>query len=274
MTLLPATALELPDLTVLFNACFADYVVPMQMDERALREHIETNGIDLGCSSVVVEEQPVAFALIARRGKAAWVGGMGAVASHRRRGLGTSALLAGIQAARQRGCSSVWLEVIDRNRAAVQLYETLGFEVQRELIVWSLPATGNDPPPSRAVGPDAAHEWIVANRRSREPWQRADETLANLRARGTALRGLVVERDAAVSAAVVFREDPDKVAVLQIAATNEASAADALLAAAGGQRDLRLANIPVDDVASSALRSLGARALVTQHEMLLRTHNQ
>ena len=51
---------------------------------------------------------------------------------------------------------------------------------------------------------------------------------------------------------------------------DEGSAADALLAAAGGQRDLRLANVPADDVSWRALRSLGAQAVVAQHEMRLR----
>ena len=269
-TLVPATALDLPDLAALFTACFADYAVPMQMDEPALRGHVENNGIDLDCSRVVVEDRPAAFALIALRGDAAWVGGMGTVTPERRRGLGTSALVSGIEAARERGCRGLWLEVIDGNEPAARLYAKLGFEVQRELIVWSLPAAGNDPPPARPVGPDTAHGWIVANRRSREPWQRADDTLANMRASGADLHGLVVERDGGVSAAVVFRESQGKVTVLQTAAGEEASAADALLAASGGQHDLRLANVPPDQMASQALRSLHAQVVVTQHEMRLR----
>jgi GNAT superfamily N-acetyltransferase len=270
MTVLPATALDLPALAELFSDCFSDYVVPMRMDESALREHVETNGIDLDCSRVVVEERPVAFALIALRGTAAWVGGMGTIGSHRRLGLGTSALVAGIEAARERGCDAVWLEVIDRNRAAARLYESLGFEVQRDLIVWALPATGDEPPSSRPVSPDSAHRWIAANRRSREPWQRADETLVQMRVRGTGLGGLVVERGGSATAAAVYREDRDRVTVLQVTAADEAAAADALLAAAGGHRDLRLTNLPADEVASGALWSLGARAVVAQHEMLLR----
>jgi GNAT superfamily N-acetyltransferase len=268
--IVPATALELSALAELFTACFADYAVPMRMDAAALRAHVESNGIDLECSRVVVEERPAAFALIARRNEAGWVGGMGTMPSHRRRGLGAGALVAGIELARDRGCGSMWLEVIDTNRAAAQLYAKLGFALQRELIVWSLLATGDDPPPARPVVPDTAHRWIVANRRSREPWQRADETLANLRASEIELRGLVIERRGSVSSAVVFRENQGNVNVLQIASADEASAADALLAAAGGRQDLRLANVPADEPSSRALRSLGAQAVVTQHEMLLR----
>jgi hypothetical protein len=164
----------------------------------------------------------------------------------------------------------VWLEVIDGNRAAARLYGKLGFEVQRELIVWSLPAAGSEAPPATPVDPDEAHRWIIANRRSREPWQRADGTLITMREKGIALRGLVVKRGGSVSSAMVFRDDGGRVNVLQIAGVDEASAADALLSAAGGQRDLRLANVPADDASSRALRSLGAQAVVTQHEMRLR----
>jgi hypothetical protein len=114
---------------------------------------------------------------------------MGTLAPDRRRGLGERVLVAGIEAARERGCASVWLEVIDRNRAAARLYEKLGFEVQREPIVWFLRATGGDPPPSRSVGPDSAHRWIAAHRRDREPWQRTDETLARIRAHGSGVGG-------------------------------------------------------------------------------------
>ncbi len=61
VTALPATALELPALAELFSAAFSDYAVPMRMDEHALREHVEANGIALDCSRVLVEEQPVAL---------------------------------------------------------------------------------------------------------------------------------------------------------------------------------------------------------------------
>jgi hypothetical protein len=91
-----------------------------------------------------------------------------------------------------------------------------------------------------------------------------------MREKGIALRGLVVKRGGSVSSAMVFRDDGGRVNVLQIAGVDEASAADALLSAAGGQRDLRLANVPADDASSRALRSLGAQAVVTQHEMRLR----
>jgi len=269
MRVQPAALLATSRLCDLFNESFSDYLVAMQLSEAAFRDHVDTNDIDLECSRIVIDDRPAAFALIARRGGAGWVGGMGTAPEYRRRGLGERALVAGLQAARERGCRELWLEVIDRNEPAIALYDKLRFEVVRDVIVWSLPAQGDPVPESRPVEPEQAQAWIAAHRVSREPWQRADETLDRVRARGTRFRGLMVERDGKVAGAVVFREDPDLVTTFQVAALDEDAAADALLAAAGGERALRLSNAPDGEAPSLALERLGASAAARQHEMRL-----
>jgi hypothetical protein len=121
-------------------------------------------------------------------------------------------------------------------------------------------------PEARSVDPEVAHAWITGNRSGREPWQRADESIAHMRAAGVQLHGLVVAPGSDMAAAVVFRQDPEVVTVLQIAAIDERSAGDALLAAAS-QRALRLGNAADGEPASRALHSLGARPVVRQREM-------
>jgi len=264
-----ASTLELTRLSALFNEGFSDYLLPLELSEPAFREHVAANDIDLDCSRVAIEDRPAAVALIARRGRAAWVGGMGTAPAYRRRGLGERVLVAALEAAAGRGCREVWLEVLDGNRGAVALYEKLGFEVVRDLIVWSLPAHRGGVPASRPVGPEQARAWIGAHRPSREPWQRADPSVDRLVALGARLRGLMVDRDGRVAGAVVFREDGDPATTFQIAAVDEASAADTLLAATGGERGLRLSNAPAGEPASRALERLGARAVARQHEMRL-----
>jgi GNAT superfamily N-acetyltransferase len=264
-----ASTLEPARLCALFNEGFSDYLVPLQMSEAVFSDHIAVNDIDLDCSRVATCERPVALALIARRGRAAWVGGMGTAPTHRRRGLGERALVAGLESAAGRGCREVWLEVLDGNPAAATLYEKLGFEVVRQLIVWSLPAPGGSVPTSRPVEPDQARAWIAAHRPSHEPWQRADRSVDAIRARGARLQALMVDRDGQVAGAVVFREDADLVTALQIAAVDDASAAEVLLAATDGDRGLRLSNAPAGEPVSRALAQLGARAVAHQHEMRL-----
>jgi GNAT superfamily N-acetyltransferase len=269
MRVQPAVLLGTSGLCELFNEGFSDYLVTLQLSETAFRDHVDTNDIDLECSRIVIEDRPAAFALIARRGGTGWVGGMGTAPDYRRRGLGERALVAGLEAARERGCRELWLEVIDRNGAAIALYDKLGFEVVRDVIVWSLPAQGHPVPASRPVESEQAQAWIAAHRGSREPWQRADQSLDRVRARGTRFHGLMTERDGKVAGAVVFREDADLVTTFQVAAIDDDAAAGALLAAAGGERALRLSNTPDGEAPSRALERLGASAAARQHEMRL-----
>lgn len=252
----------------MFNEGFSDYFVPVVFDESRFRDHLEDNDIDLGASRVVIDGGPLSFALIGRRDTEAWIGGMGTVPSHRRLGLGERAVTAAIEAAFARGCRRVWLEVLEDNQAAFQLYAKLGFELQRDLIVWSLPATGEVAASEPPADLEATRAWIAGNRASREPWQRADATVDRLLERGVALRGAVIGDDGDVAAAVVYRDDEPTVTVMQIAATDEEAAGRALSAAAAG-RPLRMTNIPSDEPVSHALERLGAGQVARQHELRL-----
>ena len=261
---LPANAL-----VDLFNAGYSDYLLPMRFTADAFAEHVAANDIDLECSYVVLDGDPAAVALIARRDRAGWVGGMAAVPQRRLRGLGERALAAGLATLADRGASVAWLEVIDENGRALALYEKLGFKVVRGLVVWSLPPNDAAPPTSRTIDASSAHAWIRANRRDREPWQRADEAVAALGARGATLRGVAVERDGQAAGVALVRVDSPAIEALQIVATDEQAAAGVLLAAAGVGRELRFRNVPDDAPASRALERLGARRIATQHEMRL-----
>jgi ribosomal protein S18 acetylase RimI-like enzyme len=263
-------ASELPEqaLVDLFNAGYSDYLLPMRLTAGVFAEHVAANDIDLACSRVVLDEQPAAFTLIAHRDGAGWVGGMGTDPRYRRRGLGEEALTAGLATLRDRGASLAWLEVIDQNRRALHLYEKLGFEVARDLAVWSFSARDTGRTTARTIETSSAHAWIRASRQDREPWQRADESVAAIGARGAALRGLVVDRDGEVAAAALVRDDAAAVEALQLVAPDEQAAEDLLLAASAG-RELRFRNVPESEPASLVLERLGARRIATQHEMRL-----
>jgi ribosomal protein S18 acetylase RimI-like enzyme len=264
-----ARAFDVPTLTQLFNAGFSGYPFSMQLSEAAFGDHVALFDIDLGISQVVQDGRPSAFALVGRRGQAAWIGGMGTTPSYRRRGLGEMALVAAIEAAVAGGCTDIGLEVIDVNEPALRLYLKRGFHIVRDLAVWSLaPASRPADVVAETVQIGRAQEWIGSRRRGSEPRQRADDTLVALERRGMGPKGLVIERDGVVAAAVI-REQGEAVAVLQIAAVDEDAATEILLAAAGCDRTLRLANLPIDEPVSHAMRRLGADRVATQHEMVL-----
>jgi ribosomal protein S18 acetylase RimI-like enzyme len=273
LRLVRARSLDPAELVRVFNLGFSDYLMPMQMDEAGLADHIANNDIDLECSRVAVDVEPVGFALAARRGTEAWIGGMGTSPPYRRIGLGARTLRATTDAVAAAGVDTVWLEVLDGNVAAIALYERLGFERVRHLEIWSLaPGSGRDPidrVEHRGLDVDAAHAWIAAHRGGREPWQRADASIMRMRERGTPLTGLAVQRSGGIAGAAICASDGGTVRVLQIAAVDRAAARD-LVTAAAGELTLRLANVPSDDLFSGVLRRLGAGLTVAQHEMRLR----
>jgi ribosomal protein S18 acetylase RimI-like enzyme len=269
LRLVSALSLDPAELVRVFNLGFSDYLVPMEMDEAGLADHIANNDIDLDRSRVAVDVEPVGFALVARRGTEAWIGGMGTSPAYRRIGLGARTLTAAIEAAAAVGVRSVWLEVLDDNAPAIALYERLGFERVRRLEIRSLaPGGGHEPVEHRGLDVDAAHAWIAGHRAGREPWQRADASIVRMRERGTPLSGVAVQRGDAIAGAAICLIDHDTVRVLQIAAVDRAAARD-LVVAAAGELTLRLANVPGDDVVAGVLRDLGASLTVAQHEMCL-----
>jgi len=263
----PAAELGTARLLEVFNAGFSDYLVPLRLDEATLRAHLHENDIALDRSPVALAEEPAAFALLGVRGDDAWIGGMATVPAKRRNGLARQMLDAAIEGAREAGCATVWLEVVDRNAPALALYRARGFAQVRDLVVWSLPAPGRAGEATRTVDEREAHAWIDAHREERAPWQRAERTLARLREGGAALRGLVVERSGDVAGAAVYR-DATTGSVFQLAADDDEAAAALLCAAAGG-RDLHVTNAPADGRVSRVLAGRGANSIAGQHEMRL-----
>jgi GNAT superfamily N-acetyltransferase len=269
----PASSLDPGELVRVFNLAFSDYLVPLRMDAAGLAHHIANNDIDLECSPVAIDVEPVSFALVGRRGTEAWIGGMGTSPAYRRIGLGARTLTAAIDAARDAGARAMWLEVLEDNAPARAMYEGLGFEHVRRLEVWSLAPGGGskpvEPVERRGLDVDAAHAWIAGHRAGREPWQRADASIVRMRERDTPLSGVAIRRgDTIAGAAISLRED-GTVRVLQMAAVDRGAARD-LVVATAGELTLRVANVPTDDVFSAVLRRLGAGLMVAQHEMRLR----
>jgi ribosomal protein S18 acetylase RimI-like enzyme len=251
----PGSSLSLADLTTLFNAGYEGYVIPFVLDEPTLRWMTDSFDIDLDASRVAFRDgDPVGFANLALRGDEAWVGGVGVVTSARRQGLGEELMHAVHEEARNRGVAKIWLEVIEQNEGAYLLYEKLGYEVVREVEVWSLSAevpAGSAPDVPAAQ----AHARIRELRTGREPWQRADGTVAHF----DDVRGLETDKGAAL-----FRIS-GVVQVQQIAGDDS----EELLRTLRGHGTVSVLNLPADDPAADSLRALGASIAVRQREMVL-----
>jgi GNAT superfamily N-acetyltransferase len=269
--LVPASTLSVSELTALFNAAYRGYPVPARLDQPALRRHLTRNDVDLTVSRVAVDGLPAAFALIARRGRAAWVGGMGTVSAARRTGVGERTLTDALMATALTGTTTAWLEVLDENHAARALYEKLGFVTTRQLLVCTLRGPATSRSACRPMQLDEAHAWIVAHRDTREPWQRADESLRHIRAESGRVSAIAAEADGEIIAAVIYAEESASITILQIAGRDPAAAATVLQAVVGaaGAKPTRLVNVAADGTVAAAARNLGAVVDHIQSEMQL-----
>jgi ribosomal protein S18 acetylase RimI-like enzyme len=257
LELQPASTLGLDELAALFTAGYEDYHVPIAVDAGAISFMANAFDFDLDGSRVALRDgDRLGVCMLGVRGDEGWIGGLGVVASARREGVGGALMRAVLDEARARGLAEVRLEVIRENTRAIPLYERLGFELTRDLEVWSL--SGGSGPVIDVPVADA-HAVTSARRVVREPWQRDDGTVANLEG----LRGL-----AAGDGAAVVRVADGRASLLQIAGRpNELGQ---LVGAAASLGDSLLAlNVPPDHPVSPVLRELGGRIDVTQHEMAL-----
>jgi ribosomal protein S18 acetylase RimI-like enzyme len=252
-----ASSLSAAERVDLFNAAYEGYVIPFRLDEAALQFMTEAFDLDLEASRIAFRDgEPVGLGNIGLRGDEAWIGGVGVIAAARRLGIGETLMRALHDEAAARGVTKVWLEVIEQNESAFQLYEKIAYRIVREVEVWSL----SDEVPegtAREVPPAQARVRLRELRRAqeREPWQRADATIDHY----DDLRGLETE-----SGAALFRVG-SVVQLLQIAGDD----ASELVRTLRGHGTVSVLNLPAEDPVAGSLRKLGATPSVRQREMVL-----
>src|SRR5262249_48970031 len=274
---------ERESLLELFNACYDGYDVPVHLDAPALELMIRLCDLDVSRSVVgLMGDRPVAMGMLGLRGPLAWIGGMGVTAEARGRGYGTDVMRALIGNARDADARDVDLEVLVGNAPAIRIYEALGFERTRGLIVWLVDPAPSPPPEPRGIVTlevDAALREIARWRSVPAPWQRAPATPAHLPdpplAVGVERSGeLLGALSGELMGAIVYRAVPERASVLALAAEapHRQPTFDALLGAVRArypQAPLRFLNMHDDDPGVAAFERLGARTEARQHEMRL-----
>jgi ribosomal protein S18 acetylase RimI-like enzyme len=262
MTLEPASRWSYAELAEIFNAGYEGYYTPFTLDEAAFRFMSTTWDDDLDASRVaLVDGEPAGICKLAIRGDQGWIAGVGIAVPHRGKGLGEQLMHAVIEQAQSRGILDLWLEVLVQNEPAIRLYEKLGFEHVRGLEVWTLEPLVLKQHKVSPVAAERAQARIRAERTWREPWQRADESVANYES---------VEGLASEGGAVLFRRSGERVSLLQGVANGEAAAGELLQALPAEAAALQWLNGPEGDVFNAAIAALGGTLAHRQHEMALR----
>lgn len=170
---------------------FEGYFVRIPFSGASLVHAARADSVDLTLSRVFLRDgMAVGAALIARRGWNTRLAGMAIVSGERRTGIGRAAMDHLLAEAKARGDRTMFLEVIEQNEPAVNLYRACGFCEMRRLIGFS------GLPPPVAAGPAdlieidlrEAAEAVTRYGLPDLPWQLSGETLAHLTPPGVAYR--------------------------------------------------------------------------------------
>ena len=200
MELIPAAEFTLQALADAYNETRIDYIIPMPMTVQRLRDYIDVYDIDLSCSCAAASDDEIlGLGMLGLRRERAWVTRLGVLPSGRRQGVGSAIMGFLLEAACRHGAPLTWLEVIDGNNPAHELFRSLYFVETRMLIVARRPPRF----PEMAPGEPAARLQVrnvrtldhratvalLADRRDAPNWINQTESVRN----ATGVSALVVE---------------------------------------------------------------------------------
>ena len=275
----PASDYDFDALTAMLNAGYQGYPVPIHFDPDQYALFVRSHDVDLALSVVAeVAGRPVGLAQLARRGDRGWVAGVGVHSEHRRQGIARG-LMEALQAnAVAAGIQHLQLEVLWQNQAALQLYQSLGWEISRELLVWSRPADqGPLPVPDELIVEVDAGDMLATRFiwHDQPPcWQRQQRTLERFLEVG--LQGWAIVREKRVVAyALGFPPREGQMTLVDVAvdpAVGIRSAGRPLIQALHlrfGDVTTRLSNEPVDSMLNPLFVAMAYGVVHRQYEMRL-----
>lgn len=274
--LIPAANLSPTELMTLINAVYADYYLPIHIDQTQLLEMRIQEDIDLTKSfAAFVGHRPVGIALLSIRERQGWISGVGVLPNFRRRGI-ARAIIRHIQTiAIDSNLHTLWLEMLEQNDPGAALYRQLGFEKARDLLVLRAEAGQFEPMAApdhiRTITPN---QWLAhyhAFYDVRSPWQRSLRSLQN---RLPKLRSLGYWEETQLNGYILYEIYPDNHAIYNLAVDpahpRRLDIAKALLLALHTYRsDLGsyIINVPAEDPLTLAFTDLHYHTWQRQHEM-------
>ncbi len=169
-----------------FNRGFADYPYNMQLESAAMQDYLLRSSITAeDCAVLMAVEQGrpqgVGAALLAVRQVEGWCGGLCVAPAYRGQGWGRRLMEQIKRRAVERGVSRLRLEVLVGNEQARSVYRQLGFQEQRELLIWERdPRQGALPLPYERLEEADPVQILQKFYRWHEltmPWQRRSRNL-------------------------------------------------------------------------------------------------
>lgn len=265
---MPAASVSLETLADAFNAAFAGYFYPSQLDGAKLSRRVRLEQIDLQHSLLAYDDaQLVGLALLGIRGSQGWCGGFGIVPEYRGRGCAKELLSAHFAEARGCGLKKLSLEVLTQNTPAIRLYKRAGMSITRDLLILErtlASGVAENAQELKAAEPprllrhfERLHTWLPA-------WQRSFISLLS----AEEVRGVYLGDAGMPDAYALLVARPDGIMQVLDLAAMDATAAHALAAGLAHRCGaLRVVNEPEESLFIAALSANGFAEMDRQHEM-------
>lgn len=266
------THADTPLLVQTLNEClYQGYRFKVVMTPERFLEDSRIHDVDLTSTFLALDDgAPVGITLVARRGEASWIAGMGVRPDLRGRGIGTELLGRAQDRLRGLGVRTIELEVLVENDVARRCYTSAGFAAYRRYTCFRGTATrvpwgGQASRVVKAVADKILAQWPQLHR-AQPCWQRSHTTLQH---RAGELRGLVAAQGGRTVATLLYSEN----AVADVGWRPEAGSPldrplhELLLAAFGPSRPFAIVNVPSDDPLAQVASESGFEIYADQLDM-------
>ena len=265
------------ELAEIYNSARVDYIVPMPMNGKRMRQYIDAYDIDMDASVVsldIEDRVPTGVIMLGVRGDRSWITRLGVIPVKRRRKTGQFLMNRMIEYSQENNLRMIQLEVIKGNEPAKKLFEKLGFEFVQELLVVRRPPSKLDESVvNQAVTEveeyeDEAVYPLLDNRDTYASW--VEET-ASLKNAGS-LRGLQVTLTSGEVGWIVFQRSPFQLQHIVLKPDVSHEMRVALLQRLHLKyplQDTKVENIPADHPTWDAFKEVGYLESFRRLEMYL-----
>jgi ribosomal protein S18 acetylase RimI-like enzyme len=238
----PTSRYDFNELADIYNRAREDYIVPMPMNAKRMQEYVSSYDISLDSSFVAIakdDEDVDGICMLGVRDNRTWITRLGVIPSRRRRRSGEFLMRAEMDESRRLGKKLMQLEVIKGNDPAHRLFQKLGFEPTRELLVIRRPPSplAKELIPKMEIEP-IPNEMVFDVLAEREDGAAWTEETASLRNAGN-MKGLRVRLESGESGWIVFQRSPFQLSHFVLANQCSEEMMDALVAAVHSQHPLQ-----------------------------------
>lgn len=263
------------ELAQIYSAARVDYIVPMPMNGKRMRQYINAYDIDLGASVVAVDtedDQPNGVCMLGVRDDRTWITRLGVIPERRRRRAGQFLMHQMLNISQELNASLIQLEVIKGNKPAHRLFTKLGFETTRELhIIRRAPSAVDENLLADATVQDINPDHIFSVLEQREKGAAWTEETASLRNKGS-IDGLSATLPSGETGWIVFHRSVLQLAHFVLQPDISQEMMQVLIAAVHQKyprQDTKIENIPDQHPTWAAFQALNYHIAFSRIEMVL-----